>query len=61
VVSSENDELFAVSDRILALSLGRVAAEFDAATVTEEALLAACFRYHARDHDAEEASRAATP
>lgn len=61
VVSSENDELFAVSDRILALSRGRLAGEFDAATVTEEALLAACFRYHARDHDAEEEPRAATP
>ena len=61
VVSSENDELFAVSDRILALSRGRIAGEFDAATVTEEALLTACFRYHARDHHAEEEPRAATP
>ncbi|KGE03683.1 sugar ABC transporter ATP-binding protein [Pseudohaliea rubra] len=56
VVSSENDELFAVSDRILALSRGRVAGDFDAATVTEEALLAACFRHHGR----EEQNRAAT-
>ena len=56
VVSSENDELFAVCDRILALSRGRLAGEFAAATVTEEALLAACFRYHG----SEEGNRAAT-
>lgn len=51
VVSSENEELLAVSDRILALSRGRVAGEFDTATVTEQELLAACFRYHARESE----------
>lgn len=55
VVSSETEELFAVSDRILALSRGRVAGEFDAATVSEETLLAACFRYHS-DEETDDAA-----
>jgi ribose transport system ATP-binding protein len=46
VVSSENEELFAVSDRILVLSRGRLAGEFTRDAVDEEALLAACFRFH---------------
>lgn len=48
VVSSETEELLALSDRVLVLSNGRLAGEFDAATVTEEELLAASFRYYAR-------------
>jgi ribose transport system ATP-binding protein len=55
VVSSENEELFTVSDRILALSRGRVAGDFAAAAVSEEALLAACFRYHSDEESTDAA------
>ncbi len=48
VVSSETEELLALSDRVLVLSNGRLAGEFDAGTVTEETLLAASFRYYAQ-------------
>jgi ribose transport system ATP-binding protein len=41
VVSSEMPEVLGVSDRILALYHGRLAAEFDARTVTEDALVQA--------------------
>ena len=40
--SSEVQEVLALATRILVMSRGRVAAEFDAATATEEALIAAC-------------------
>ncbi|MEQ9462715.1 MAG: ATP-binding cassette domain-containing protein, partial [Haliea sp.] len=46
VVSSETEELLALSDRVMVLSNGRLAGEFDARTVTEEDLLAASFRYY---------------
>ncbi|MDO8860585.1 sugar ABC transporter ATP-binding protein [Haliea sp. E1-2-M8] len=48
VVSSETEELLALSDRVLVLSNGRLAGEFDARTVTEETLLAASFRHYAQ-------------
>lgn len=48
VVSSETEELLALSDRVIVLSNGRLAGEFDADTVSEEALLAASFRYYAQ-------------
>lgn len=48
VVSSETEELLALADRVLVLSNGRLAGEFDAATVTEETLLAASFRHYAQ-------------
>ncbi|WP_018700525.1 sugar ABC transporter ATP-binding protein [Amorphus coralli] len=41
VISSEMPEVLGVSDRILALYHGRLAAEFDAASVTEDALVQA--------------------
>lgn len=41
VISSEMPEVLGVSDRILALYHGRLAAEFDAQTVTEDALVQA--------------------
>lgn len=48
VVSSETEELLALSDRVIVLSNGRLAGEFDANTVTEEDLLAASFRYYSQ-------------
>ena len=41
VISSEMPEVLGVSDRILALYHGRLAAEFDAGSVTEDALVQA--------------------
>ncbi|MFN2287436.1 MAG: sugar ABC transporter ATP-binding protein [Chromatocurvus sp.] len=46
VVSSETEELRALSDRILVLSNGRLAAEFTADAFDEAAFLAACFRFY---------------
>ncbi len=46
VVSSETEELLALSDRVIVLSNGRLAGEFDAHTVTEEELLAASFHHY---------------
>ncbi len=46
VVSSETQELMTVSDRILVLSNGRLAGEFNPETLTEEQLLEASFRYY---------------
>ncbi|QFU76781.1 sugar ABC transporter ATP-binding protein [Halioglobus maricola] len=48
VVSSETDELIKVSDRILVMSNGRHAGEFNAADVTEEQLLEASFKHYSK-------------
>lgn len=48
VVSSETDELIKVSDRILVMSNGRLACEFNAREVTEEQLLEASFKYYSK-------------
>ena len=45
MVSSEMPELIGMSDRILILSNGRVAAEFDSAEATQEQLLNAAMKY----------------
>ncbi|GAB2191228.1 sugar ABC transporter ATP-binding protein [Sessilibacter sp. MAH1] len=46
VVSSETQELMTVSDRIIVLSNGRMAGEFDRASFSEEKLLEASFRFY---------------
>ena len=46
VVSSETQELLNASDRIVMMSNGQHAGEFDAATVSESELVAASFKYH---------------
>ncbi|HEY7775716.1 MAG TPA: ATP-binding cassette domain-containing protein, partial [Kineobactrum sp.] len=46
VVSSETEELLALADRVAVLSNGRLAGEFAANTVTEQALLEASFRFY---------------
>lgn len=46
VVSSETQELMAVSDRIVVMSNGHLAGEFNPQSVTEEQLLEASFKYH---------------
>lgn len=46
VVSSETDELIRVSDRILVMSNGRLAGEFNARSVSEEQLLEASFKHY---------------
>ncbi|PLW81174.1 sugar ABC transporter ATP-binding protein [Kineobactrum sediminis] len=46
VVSSETEELLALADRVVVLSNGRLAGEFTADTVSEQALLEASFRFY---------------
>ncbi len=46
VVSSETQELMSVSGRIVVMSNGRLAGEFDSQNVTEEKLLEASFKFH---------------
>lgn len=46
VVSSETRELFSLSDRLIAISNGRLAGEFNPEQVTEEQLLAANFSFY---------------
>ena len=48
VVSSETDELINVSDRILVMSNGRLAGEFNADGVSEEQLLEASFKHYSK-------------
>lgn len=45
-VSSELNEVLAMSDRVLVMSRGRITAEFDRADATEAALVAACALGH---------------
>ena len=47
VISSEMPEILALSDRILVLSQGRVTAEFDGPTATQEEIMAAAAPAHA--------------
>lgn len=49
VVSSETQELVDISDRILVLSNGRLAGEFDPDAVTEEQLMDASFKYYSNE------------
>ncbi|MGH9160605.1 MAG: sugar ABC transporter ATP-binding protein, partial [Vicinamibacteraceae bacterium] len=48
VVSSEIEELFELCDRIVVLSLGRVAGTFERGAWSREAVLTAALRYHDR-------------
>ena len=53
VVSSETQELVELSDRILVMSNGKIAAEFDANSVSEEQLLEASFKFYSKTSSAE--------
>ncbi|GLS25084.1 sugar ABC transporter ATP-binding protein [Marinibactrum halimedae] len=48
VISSETQELMGVSDRIVVMSNGKLAGEFDPQTLTEEQLLEASFRFYSK-------------
>ena len=54
VVSSETEELTLVSDRILVMSNGRLAGEFDAKTLKEDSFLEACFRFYSTPNQSTE-------
>jgi erythritol transport system ATP-binding protein len=58
-VTSDLDEVMALSDRILVMSNGRVTAQFDAADATQDALVAASAVGHRTSHAAPSMPRAA--
>jgi ABC-type sugar transport system ATPase subunit len=47
MISSELPEILGMSDRILVMQLGRIVAEFDAATATQERVLQAALGHAA--------------